>query len=74
MFDSHFLRHRQKGRLLYHPLINSWECRGRQCLPTDYILSRTRLAMAQKERQTTGDRNKKHKPLIEIDPKERNII
>ena len=43
-------------------------------LPKDQILSRTLLSMTQKEYHTTGDRNEKHKPLIEINPKERNII
>jgi hypothetical protein len=30
--------------------------------------------MAQKDNQTTGDGDKKHKSLIEIDPKKWNII
>ena len=41
-------------------------------LPKDQILIRTLLSMTQKEYRTTGDRNKKHKPLIEINPKDRN--
>lgn len=72
MFDSHFIA-RKKGCLATPNHI-----RGDGVIdnpfPLDQILSRTHLAMTQKEYQTTGDRNKKHKPLIEIDPKERNII
>lgn len=51
-----------------------WGCCGLKSLPVDQILGCTLLAMAQKDHQGTGNRNKKHKPLIEIDPKEWNII